>query len=58
VHVAAFLTPLAAVGVVCLMVGATVTHLRLGEPQSIVVNVVLLLLAAIVAMARFGAYHF
>lgn len=58
VHVAAFLTPLAAMGVVCLMVGAMVTHLRLGEPQGLVVNVVLLLLAGIVAMARFGPYHF
>ncbi len=58
VHVATFLTPLAAVGVVCLMVGAIVTHLRLGEPQTLGVNVVLLLLAAIVAVARFGPYPF
>ena len=57
-HVATFLTPLAAVGVVWLMMGAMVTHLSLGERQSLVVNVVLLLLAGIVAMARFGPYHF
>lgn len=57
-HVATFFTPLAAVGVVCLMVGAIVTHLRLGESQTLLVNVVLLLLAAIVAVARFGLYHF
>ena len=55
-HVAVFLTPLAAAGVICLMVGAIVTHVRIGETQTIVVNVALLVLAAIVAIARFGPY--
>ena len=58
VHVATFVTPLAALGVVCLMVGAMVTHLRLGERQTLVVNVVLIVLAAMVALARFGPYQF
>jgi uncharacterized membrane protein YphA (DoxX/SURF4 family) len=58
VHVATFLVPLAAVGVVCLMVGAIVTHIRIGETQTIWFNVLLLLMAAVVAVARFGPYHF
>lgn len=57
-HIATFLTPLAAVGVVCLMVGAAVTHIRIGEPQTLPVNVVLMVLGAVVAVARFGSYHF
>ena len=57
-HVAVFLTPLAAAGVICLMVGAIVTHVRIRETQTIVVNVALLVLAAIVAIARFGPYAF
>jgi uncharacterized membrane protein YphA (DoxX/SURF4 family) len=57
-HIATFLTPLAAVGVVLLMIGATITHLRLGERQTLPVNVVLLVLAALVALARFGPYPF
>ena len=58
VHVATFLTPLAAVGLVLLMAGAAVTHLRRREPQMVAVNGVLLILAAIVAVGRFGPYHF
>lgn len=57
-HVATFLTPLAAVGLVLLMAGAAFTHLRRHEPQSVVVNGVLLILAAIVAIGRFGPYPF
>ncbi len=57
-HIATFLTPLAAAGVVCLMVGAMVTHVRLQEPQTLWVNVLLLVLGAAVAAARFGTYHF
>jgi uncharacterized membrane protein YphA (DoxX/SURF4 family) len=52
---ATFLTPLAAVGLVLLMGGATVTHLRRREPQMMAVNGLLLILAAVVAVGRFGA---
>jgi DoxX-like family len=57
-HIAAFLTPLAAVGVMCLMLGAMVTHVRIGERDRIWVNVLLLVLAAVVAAGRFGPYPF
>jgi hypothetical protein len=49
------LAPLAAVGLVILQLGAIVTHLRIGE-RMIVPNVVILLLALFVALARFGAF--
>ncbi|MEU8247851.1 DoxX family protein [Nonomuraea sp. NPDC048916] len=52
------LTPLAAVGLVAIMVGAAVTHARRKESQAIVVNLVLLALAAVVAWGRFGPYAF
>jgi hypothetical protein len=55
-HIAAFLTPLAALGVVCLMIGAMLTHVRIGEKDRIWVNVLLLVLAAVVAVGRFGPY--
>ena len=58
VGVATVLTPLAAAGLVLLMSGAALTHARRREPQMIVLNGVLLTLAAFVAWARFGPYHF
>jgi len=58
VHIAVFLTALAAVGLVLLMVGAAATHLRRHEPQMVAVNGVLLVLAAVVAIGRFGPYPF
>jgi uncharacterized membrane protein YphA (DoxX/SURF4 family) len=58
VHVATFLTPLAAVGLVLLMGGAVATHLRRREPQMVWVNGLLLILAAVVAVGRFGPYPF
>ncbi|MFD2352402.1 DoxX family protein [Nonomuraea ferruginea] len=48
------LTPLAAAGLVIVMIGAAVTHGRRGEHPAIAVNVVLLVLAAFVAWGRFG----
>jgi uncharacterized membrane protein YphA (DoxX/SURF4 family) len=54
--VAPLLTPLAAVGLAMTMVGAIVTHLRLGETNRIAPAVVLLVLALVVAVASFGAY--
>jgi uncharacterized membrane protein YphA (DoxX/SURF4 family) len=58
VHIATFLTPLAAVGLVLLMAGAAATHLRRHEPQMLAVNGTLLILAAVVAIGRFGPYPF
>lgn len=55
-NVAPVLAPLAAVGLVLLMVGAAIVHGRRGETQMITVNVVLLVIAAFVAWARFGSY--
>ncbi len=52
------LVPLAAVGLVLLMLGAMVTHARRKENQAIIVNVVLAGLAAFVAWGRFGPYSF
>jgi len=52
------LVPLAATGLVLLMIGAAVTHARRKENQAVVMNVVLLALAAFVAWGRFGPYDF
>lgn len=52
------LTPLAAVGLVLLMIAAAVTHARREENQQIAMNAVLLVLAAVVVWARFGPYSF
>ena len=54
--VATVLVPLAAVGLVLLMLLAALTHRRRGEPQMIWVNAALLLIAVVVAWARFGPY--
>lgn len=56
--IAPVLVPLAAVGLVLIMAGAAITHARHKEPQMIVANVVLLVLAAVVAWGRFGPYSF
>lgn len=55
--VAPILTPLAAVGLVLTMLGAIATHVRRGEAgPRLSVNVILLLLAVLVAWGRFGPY--
>jgi uncharacterized membrane protein YphA (DoxX/SURF4 family) len=51
-----WLTPLAAVGLVLTMIGASLTHLRRQEYPVIGMNVVLLILALIVAYGRFVAF--
>jgi hypothetical protein len=56
--IASVLVPLAAVGVVLLMVGAIITHLRRHEARVIVVNLALLALAVLVAWGRFGPESF
>ena len=53
---ATLLVPWAAVGLALVMVGAAATHLRREEGQAVVVNGVLLVLALVVAWARFGPY--
>ena len=55
--IAPTLVPLAAVGLALTMVGAIVTHLRLGETDRLAVPIVVLALALFVAVERFGAYH-
>ena len=54
--VATVLVPLAAVGLALLMLLAALTHRRRGESQMIGINAVLLLIALVVAWARFGPY--
>jgi hypothetical protein len=56
--VATVLVPLAAVGLALLMVGAAATHRRRGELPMIGINTILLVLAVVVAWARFGPYRF
>jgi uncharacterized membrane protein YphA (DoxX/SURF4 family) len=47
-----WLTPLAAIGLVLVMIGAAVTHLRRHEASSVGVNLILLALAAFVVIGR------
>jgi hypothetical protein len=56
--IAPILTPIAATGLCVQMVLAAETHVRRKEPQAIVVNAVLLVIAAVIAWARFGPYSF
>ena len=52
------LVPLAAVGLALIMAGAIVVHARRKETPMVVINLVLLVLAAFVAWGRFGDYSF
>ncbi|GGM07211.1 MULTISPECIES: DoxX family protein [Micromonospora] len=54
--IATVLTPLAAVGLAIVMVGAIVVHLRAKEHPVTAMTVVLLILSAVVAWGRFGPY--
>ena len=56
--IAPVLTPLAAVGIALLMIGAGVVHFRRGEFAFIGVIAVLFAAAAFVAWGRFGPYAF
>ncbi|MEU7901337.1 DoxX family protein [Actinoplanes sp. NPDC049118] len=56
--IAPILVPLAATGLVLMMVGATIVHIRRGETNGIAPGIVLLLLALFVAWGRFGPYAF
>ena len=57
-HIAVVLTPLAAAGLAIVMIGAVVTHLRRRETGHLLGPLALAILAAIVAVLRFGPYHF
>lgn len=50
------LTPLAAVGLIIVMLGAVVYHAGRGEGQSIAVNLVVVVLLAVVAWVRWRAH--
>ena len=56
--IATVLVPLAALGMVLMMIGAIVVHVRRKEYPGLPVNLVLLLLAAFVAWGRFGPHSF
>jgi uncharacterized membrane protein YphA (DoxX/SURF4 family) len=57
-HIAPILVPLAAVGLALVMAGAAAVHARRKEAPMVAVNVVLLVLAVVVAWGRFGPYAF
>ncbi len=48
-----WLSPLASIGLILTMIGAAVTHARRSEYPMIIINMVLLLLAAFVVYGRF-----
>jgi uncharacterized membrane protein YphA (DoxX/SURF4 family) len=56
--IAPILTPIAAVGLMIVMLLAALTHVRRKEYSSLGINAVLFLLVAIVAWARFGPYSY
>lgn len=58
IHVLAWVTALAALGLVVLMLGAIVLHVQRNEYPNLVLNAVLLVLAAVLAWGRIGPYHF
>ena len=54
--IAPLLTPLAAVGLVLVLVGAIYTHVRYDESERLAVPIVVLALAVFVAVEGFGTY--
>jgi uncharacterized membrane protein YphA (DoxX/SURF4 family) len=56
--IAPIFVPLAALGLVLMMIGAVIVHARRNEYQAIAPSAVLLLLSAFVAWGRFGPYSF
>lgn len=57
-NIATVLVPTAASGIFILMTGAAITHARRGEISNVAINIVLGILAAGIAIARFGPYSF
>ncbi len=58
VDVAPVMVPVTAVSWVALMIGAMITHGRLGQTKLVMVNVVYVALAVFVAVGRFGPESF
>jgi uncharacterized membrane protein YphA (DoxX/SURF4 family) len=58
VHVAPALTPVAASGLLLTMIGAIVTHVRRREYPNVAINVLLAIMAGVIAWGRFGPYSF
>lgn len=56
--IAPIFVPLAALGLVIVMVGAVIVHSRRKESQMVIANLVLLALAVVVVWGRFGPYSF
>jgi uncharacterized membrane protein YphA (DoxX/SURF4 family) len=56
--IAPILVPLAATGLAVIMVGAIITHVRRKEYPQVGVNAVILVLALVVAIFRFGPNSF
>jgi hypothetical protein len=56
--IAGVITPLAAAGLALTMVDAFLTHARLGETERLAAPVVLLALALLIALERFGPQSF
>ena len=52
--IAPVLTPLAALGVVAVQIGAILTHRRRGETQMLAMNATIAVVALVVAIGRFG----
>jgi len=57
-EIAPILVPLAATGLGVIMVGAIITHGRRKEPQPMVLNAIVLILAVVLAIFRFGPNSF
>ena len=58
VGIAPVMVPVTAVCWVLLMIGAMITHGRLGQPRLVMLNLVYLSLAAFIAWGRFGPESF
>jgi hypothetical protein len=58
VDVAPVMVPVTAVCWIALMVGAMITHGRLGQPKLVMVNLVYVALAVFIAIGRFGPESF
>jgi hypothetical protein len=58
IDVAPVLVAVSASGVVLLMIGAAATHLRRGEKQEVLTNLVIAALALFIAIERFGPHAF
>ena len=56
--IAPILVPLAATGLAVIMIGAIITHGRRKEPRPMMLNAIVLILALVVAIFRFGPNSF